>query len=247
MTDHYCISSTGGRTMNEDCAITFVSGGVRGFVVCDGVGGCRHGDIASRTVCEEFRRAFLAPEGGIDDRIEAGMTAAENALRALQQQAGDSKAYKSTIAALLLAGEDVYIVHVGDSRVYHFADGEYIWRTADHSLAQMMVMTGDIEPDAIRECEDRNVLLHAVGAASDTFRYQKTVRKLRGERYDAFVVCTDGFWQYVPGERMAAFLGYGKLNIPEFDARVWMELMASGVENSEGDNYTAIAVIQEGE
>ncbi len=245
MTEHYSISAKGGRTVNQDSIATFESGGVRGYIVCDGVGGCRFGDEASRTVCEEFCRPFREEGGlGVEDCIEKGMTAAENALHALQEQANDPKAYKSTIAALIISGDEAYTVHVGDSRVYHFADGEYLWRTIDHSLAQMMVMTGDIEPEQIRSCEDRNVLLHAVGSASESFRYQSNKMKLSGSGYDAFVVCSDGFWEYVTGNIMAGLLEFGKKNLPDFNPRDWLMAMAAGMRPEAGnDNFSAIAVI----
>ena len=242
--DYYVISSTGGRTINQDRADVFEAGGVHGFVVCDGVGGCRFGDVASKTVCEEFRKPFIEGAGSVDDCIEKGVDSAEAALRALQRQANDPRAYKSTLAALLLSGDDVCTVHVGDSRIYHFADGRRLWRTTDHSLAQMMVMTGDIGPDEIRTCEDRSVLLHAMGSASETFRFQSSERKLEGSDYDAFVICSDGFWEYVTGERMARLLEFGRRNLPEFTARDWLSAMCAGMEPEAGnDNFTAIAVI----
>lgn len=244
MTDHYLFSSIGGRAANQDSADCFEAGNVRGFVVCDGVGGCRFGDIASKTVCEEFKKPFIEGAGSVEECIEKGVDAAEAALRGLQEQANDPRAYKSTIAALILEGEEAHIVHVGDSRVYHIADGKRLWRTTDHSLAQMMVMTGDIEPDGIRTCEDRNVLLHAMGSASDTFRFQSCVRKLEGSEYDAFVICSDGFWEYVTGERMAQLLDFGRKNLPDFGARDWLSAMGAGMEPEAGnDNFTAIAVI----
>lgn len=244
MTEHYSITSKGGRAVNQDSIAVFESEGTRGYVVCDGVGGCKFGDVASKTVCEEFCRPFKETSGSVEECIEAGMTAAENALRALQEEANDPKAYKSTIAALIISGDEAYTVHVGDSRVYHFADGEYLWRTIDHSLAQMMVMTGDIEPEDIRTCEDRNVLLHAVGSASESFRYQSNKRRLSGERYDAFVICSDGFWEYVTGGVMARLLEFGKKNLPEFNARDWLSAMAAGMKPEAGnDNFTAISVI----
>ena len=244
MLDHHIISSVGGRSNNQDLADTFEANGVRGFVVCDGVGGCSFGDVASKTVCEKFRKPFIEGAGSVEECIEMGVTAAEEALRALQASVNDPRSHKSTIAALIISGDDAYIVHVGDSRVYHFADGEYLWRTTDHSLAQMLVMTGDIEPEDIRTCEDRNVLLHAMGSASDTFKYQSTVRKLCGSAYDGFIICSDGFWEYVTGERMAYVLNFGMRNIEDFSARDWLNALAAGMEPEDGnDNFTAISVI----
>lgn len=256
MLNSYCITSIGGRSYNEDSYTEFGSGAVRGFAVCDGLGGCGFGEIASKTVCRFLREEFDGEGSEVSDddsttgtgfdveaRLSDALIKAEQALKELQKNNNAPRAYKTTLAAVAVCGDTAYIAHCGDSRVYHFADGKYAWRTRDHSLAQMFVLAGDIEENEIRTCEDRSVLLHAMGSATEDFLFEMNVRTLSGLKSDAFIICSDGFWEFVTGEDMQAELSAlserGKLSPEEWLGA--LEARLSGLENN--DNYTAAALI----
>lgn len=242
MLDYFCTTSQGGRSRNEDSHAVFGFGRTIGFAVCDGLGGTRHGDEASKLVCDKLCAAFENGGDDIEERVDKALKEAESELRSLQERAGGG--YKTTLASVVINGNGAYIAHCGDSRVYHFIDGRYAWRTRDHSLAQMMVLTGDIEPEGIRGCEDRSVLLHAVGSATETFDYESCERALNGAETDAFIICSDGFWQYVTGEEMASALRAELIRAGGPSAAVWLgSLLGKVKEQKDNDNYTAIAVL----
>lgn len=248
MLDLYCISEDGGRSVNEDSFAAFGTGKLHGFVVCDGLGGMGRGDVASKTVCACIRAAFagLDPDSvDIEARIKTGMTAAENELRRLQREYEDPRGFKSTADVLVIRDNKAYYAHCGDSRIYRFENGNYVWRTKDHSLAQMFVYTGEIEESEIRSCEDRSVLLHAMGAANESFDYETGTIELAGGKIDAFIICTDGFWQFITGEAMQAAFA-SAIEGGGLSAKSWLEPLADRVRrmpDEDKDNFTAVAVI----
>ena len=256
MLNSYCLTSIGGRSVNEDSHTEFGSGSIKGFAVCDGLGGCGFGEVASQTVCRALEEEFNGSESeadtedmttvgsfDIEARISNALIKAEQALQELQQKNNAPRAYKSTLAAVVICGDTAYIAHCGDSRIYHFADGKYVWRTKDHSLAQMFVLAGDIEENEIRSCEDRCVLLHAMGSATEDFLFEMNVRQLEGRENDAFMICSDGFWEHVTGEDMQAELERLTEN-GELTPEAWLGALRTKLaELEENDNYTAVALM----
>lgn len=111
-------------------------------------------------------------------------------------------------------------------------------QTRDHSVPQMLVLTGEIKTEEIRSHPDRNKLLRALGDDRETVKFELTRFDVRAG--DAFLLCSDGFWEPVTESEMLALLQ------SEPTARAWLEKMSRlAAENSGGkamDNYTAVAV-----
>ncbi len=104
-------------------------------------------------------------------------------------------AMKTTLVVLTLARGRAVWAHAGDSRLYCFRDGRLVFQTRDHSAAQLGVLLGEITPDQIRFHEDRNRVLRALGQ-DDELTVETGERVLTDGAY-AFLLCSDGFWEYV--------------------------------------------------
>ena len=146
---------------------------------------------------------------------------------------------RTTLVALVGAPKGVLWAHLGDSRLYHFSGGDIIYQTRDHSVPQAMADAGNITVDEIRHHEDRNRLLRALGNEENLRpAVEKTVYPV--DPGDAFLLCTDGFWEYVMETEMIADL------VRSPDPETWLNLMAARIREraKDGhDNYSAIAVI----
>ena len=193
-------TNTGGRAVNEDSVRQARRGEDRlCLVVADGLGGHGGGAQASAAaadaVCREWR-GDAGPEG-LKRLVQMG----HEAVTAIQTP---RCAMKSTIVVLELAGDRAAWAHVGDSRLYHFADGRLVFQTRDHSASQIAVFMGEITVDQIRFHEDRNRVLRALGQA-DALTVEAGWETLRPGRH-AFLLCSDGFWEYVLEDEMAADL-----------------------------------------
>ena len=146
-------------------------------------------------------------------------------------------AMKTTVTVLTLAGERAVWAHAGDSRLYYFHDGTLDFQTRDHSAAQLGVLLGDITLDQIRFHEDRSRVLRALGQ-DDELTVETGEQELGGGTH-AFLLCSDGFWEYVLEPEMEEDLA--KAAGPED----WLERMRWRLKKripADNDNNTAAAV-----
>jgi serine/threonine protein phosphatase PrpC len=158
---------------------------------------------------------------------------------ALQTEACQMK----TTLALLCVDEQTcsaLTAHLGDTRIYHFEDGKCVFYTFDHSVSRMSVLAGEIEMEDIRFHADRNKLLKAIGKAEDV-KAEIDVLEMDEKKEHAFLLCTDGFWEYVTEEDMERTLAQAQS--PE----EWLAMMRDVLNQNEkkkenNDNNSAIAV-----
>lgn len=146
---------------------------------------------------------------------------------------------RSTATVLLLDDTKAWWAHVGDTRLFHFANGRIVHRTKDHSVPQAMVDAGDIGYDDIRHHEDRNRLTRTLGnggkARGTILEHPVEIRA-----GDAFLLCTDGFWEFVTEAEMEATLS--KADTPE-NWLAQMERFLLRKAPADHDNYTATAIL----
>ena len=225
-------TDTGGRAENEDSTRQVRSGEDRlCLVVADGLGGhgggARASAAAADAICREWR-GEADPEA-LKSLVQIG----HQAVTALQTP---QCAMKSTVVALELAGNRAAWAHAGDSRLYHFTGGRLVFQTRDHSASQIAVFMGEITVDQIRFHEDRNRVLRALGQ-SGALTVEAGSETLCPGRH-AFLLCTDGFWEYVLENEMAADLSVAA------DPPDWLARMRSRLAvrvPADNDNNTAAA------
>ena len=73
----------------------------------------------------------------------------------------------TTLTGLLVDGDEVAIVHVGDSRAYLFRDGELRQLTRDHSLVEELRRQGRLTPEEAEEHPQRSIITRALGPEPD--------------------------------------------------------------------------------
>ena len=232
------ITDKGDRNENEDSVGVFENGANRCFVVCDGLGGHGMGDIASKTVVNEFERQFLAAFE-MSEFLPIAFDSAQNVLLETQAEYKAKSKMKTTCVALATDDKNAYIGHVGDSRLYVFQKNKVKYRTLDHSIPQMLALSKDIKESEIRNHPERNYVLRVMGIEWDKPMYElMPVEKLR--KCQAFLLCSDGFWELIVEEDMCRVLKESAT------PREWLEKMAEIVKRNGADrnmdNYSAIAV-----
>lgn len=232
------ITDKGDRNENEDSVGVFENGANRCFVVCDGLGGHGMGDIASKTVVNEFERQFLAAFE-MSEFLPIAFDSAQKVLLETQAEHKAKSKMKTTCVALATDDKNAYIGHVGDSRLYVFQKNKVKYRTLDHSIPQMLALSKDIKESEIRNHPERNYVLRVMGIEWDKPMYElMPVEKLR--RCQAFLLCSDGFWELIVEEDMCRLLKESAT------PREWLEKMVEIVKRNGADrnmdNYSAIAV-----
>jgi PPM family protein phosphatase len=233
------ISRSGGRKYNEDYTLCEISNSYGCFLVADGLGGHHGGDIASETACLSFIEAFKKEPDISVSKLETYLSFSARAMDELQEKRGMQDTVKTTMVILLLGVGLALWAHIGDSRLYLFKSGSIAYQTKDHSLPQRLVDIGEIEADQIRSHEDRNRLLR-VFDGSNNCHFEIVKQPVAVGRADAFLLCTDGFWEYVLESDMENDLK--EASNPE----VWLSLMEKRLldrVDKSHDNYSALAIM----
>lgn len=229
------LNDIGGREYNDDTVRIISQNDGLCVFVGDGLGGYAGGKIASSTAANiigDYRKDnHLLNEEAM---MEAAKAANEGVLAEQKRSHGQMK---TTMVVLTVEGRQARWMHVGDSRLYYFRDGKLQSQTMDHSVSQMAVLMGEIKQEEIRFHEDRNKVLRALGSGNAKPEISPLL-SLEGNEH-TFLLCTDGFWEYVYENEMEDFLK--KAGSP----KEWLEQMQGLLRNRasrEHDNFSAAAV-----
>jgi len=236
------LSRTGGRERNEDaCGFLFTgSGGPGCCVLSDGAGGHGGGDIASRIAVKSVLEAFAASPPASPPELASLIARANHEVIREQSSADSQRDMRATLVVLSFDPDrDVALWgHVGDSRLYWFRGGYVAARTKDHSLVQSMIDAGLGNPDTLRAGPDRSVLIASLGG-DDGFEPDIVDAPRSLQPGDAFILCSDGFWEYVSDRAMEAALQ--RVATPD-DWLASLEQVVLAAARPGHDNYSAVAV-----
>lgn len=229
------LSDPGGRAINDDTACIQQGNQFAHVYVGDGLGGYAGGRQASQAAGKALMAAGKNSKMLTDAQLHNACVDAELAVKRLQRITGGNM--KTTLVYLAVEKDTARWMHVGDSRLYCFRNGKLHCQTADHSVSQMAVLMGEITVDQIRHHEDRNRVLRALGGESAKPELSAPLQL--GEEKTAFLLCTDGFWEYVLEPEMEQTLQSAAS--PEEWIRAMEKILLTRVDG-ENDNYTAAAV-----
>ena len=223
----------GGREENEDAVLIKETGaGNLCAIVADGLGGHGGGAQASRTAVDWIGGGW---SGRLNEKeITRLVRGAHDAVVKLQTPV---MPMKSTLAALFVGDDRFLWTYVGDTRLYHFHNDILVYQTLDHSVSQIAVTLGDIAPDEIRFHADRNRILRALGQGGE-LPVEVRAEVLTPGRH-AFLLCSDGFWEYVLESEMQQELMCAQ------DPQQWLDRMLVTLRRrapQSNDNNTAAAV-----
>lgn len=235
------LSRVGGRARNEDACGYWTSEDAACWVVSDGAGGHGGGDVASRTVVGNIVREFAASAEVSADAIATLIRGANRAVLVKQKSRHELHDMRATVAVLAIdcAREFALWGHVGDTRVYGFRERRVHFQSRDHSVLQGMIDAGYGDASLLRSHPRRGVLLHALGGDEPMPPTPIVDRPHFLREGDAFLLCTDGFWEYVGEPRMEQELAGAA------DASAWLVALETEVRQQArpgNDNYSAIAV-----
>ncbi len=178
------------RSNNEDAFVLEPDLGF--FALADGMGGAASGEVASQIFIETVLKVFSkVDERSEQETLEFVQNAFRLANESILNRAGEPHHHGMGCTAELLAfyGQNYVLGHVGDSRTYHFRQGQLRQMTKDHSLIQDQLDQGLITQDEARRHAHRNVILRAVGVDQVLAVDLVKGKCLPG---DIFLLCSDG-------------------------------------------------------
>jgi serine/threonine protein phosphatase PrpC len=234
----HTVSSAGGREINQDAAEHAVTEQMACWVLADGLGGHGGGEEAAKAATGAIMQSFQAHAECSPAALMTYIEAAKSAVIKRQDEDTTLMGMRTTIVVLISDMKTALWGHVGDSRLYFFRQGRLERQTSDHSVPQAMVDARQLKPSEIRHHEDRNRLLRSLGGREELrATIEEKAHSIRPG--DAFLLCSDGFWEYVTETAMEVDLA--KSGSPSDWVR-FMELRIRAAAPEEQDNYTALAV-----
>lgn len=231
-------SRQGDREYNEDFIQMREYGNRVLFALADGLGGCGHGEIASRTAVSSVISRF-SWENGREGFLERAFQGAQDAVLLKQKLNPETKRMSTTLVLLRLESGKAQWGHIGDARLYLFRNGQVEKQTKDHSVPQMLVQMGEIRPEEIRHHPDRSRLLRVIGHPWEEIPYEISDEQ-ELQKGDTWLLCSDGFWEYITEDEMCKVLQSAS------DMSDWLLQMEKLVKmhgaGHDMDNYSAICV-----
>ncbi|MDQ4215240.1 PP2C family protein-serine/threonine phosphatase [Microbacterium sp. ASV81] len=219
------------RTLNEDALLAQAPL----FVVADGMGGHRAGDVASATVVEEFAVLLGRPTLSIDD-VSFALARARAAVDAIAGEGTSSAGTTlSGVAVAEVDGVGYWLaMNIGDSRTYRLAGGVLEQISVDHSVVQELIDAGELLAADAQRDRRRNIITRAIGAGSTGEADYWMIPATTGDR---ILVCSDGLSSEVGDEEIRETLVL--IEDPQAAA---VRLVDRALEHGGRDNVTAIVV-----
>ena len=239
------------RSNNEDSLLLGWPAvpGVGVFVVADGVGGEKHGDVASEMFAREVGRRITqvgqefggySASGAKDNRerllrLLASTTEQVNRrIHTLAQQDPELTGMCTTGVTMVLTREGVFVAHAGDSRGY-LVRGEQVYQlTEDHTLANQLLKKGLLKASSLDDFPYSHVITRSFGSKDEIEVDTIFIEPAPGDR---FVLCTDGVHNYIDGDELREFSG--RFTEPE---HLVEHLIQEANARGGSDNLTAVVV-----
>lgn len=210
------------------------------FVLCDGMGGHEHGEVASSAVCKSFSKflqSYFKKSASIDDEI------LQNALAYAYKEldklaiAGDARQMGTTLALLCFHKDGCTAMHIGDSRIYHLRPSVHtlLYKSRDHSLAYDLYQTGELSYEDMKNFPQKNVITRAMIAGDRNHPKADLVHITDILPGDYFYICSDGMLEQMEDEELLEIFSSDKSDEEKRDL-----LMAATAENR--DNHSAYIV-----
>ncbi|WP_339215460.1 Stp1/IreP family PP2C-type Ser/Thr phosphatase [Solibacillus sp. FSL W8-0372] len=199
------------RKINEDRAAFFERPDhFKLAILADGMGGHNAGDVASEMAITEMHRLFKLVDAEDFASKQLKLDWLRNAVSHINQKIyqyslthENCKGMGTTMIAALLDENECLISHVGDSRVYHFADEEVKLVTRDHSYVNILLENGEISEEEALNHPQKNFILKALGTeiSIEPDFYELT---LSNEAY--LLICSDGLSNKLTTTEMATII-----------------------------------------
>ena len=176
------------RTNNEDAI--YINEQKNLYLVADGMGGCNAGEVASSTAISAFVKAMENAENG--EILDKMMSAVAQCNKEVYQKSRENIEFLdmgTTLVAVTIENEKMFVVHVGDSRVYLFRENNLQQITTDHSYVMELVKIGSItRAIGIREDVEADTIIEDM------------------KQGDKILLCTDGLSNMVSKGEMTKIL-----------------------------------------
>lgn len=210
-------------------------------VVCDGMGGHKAGEIASRLVMDHIVRCFkinpaFLNEEEVKSWIFETILQSNMLVKKMAKGNEDHEGMGTTVVLAVLMENTLYVSHVGDSRAYILDNEELTQVTKDHTLVNALIDQGAITEEEGLHHSQKNVLLQAIGASEEIIPsfYSFDFRN------KTLLLCSDGLYNTVDKQIISNIL---KENISVNEK---VSTLIDYANNQGGYDNIAVSIIESG-
>jgi len=207
------------------------------MMVADGVGGGRKGEEASRTAVEEVAQFITEGAGcyfrsGDSERhfiraLEQAARSWHDTVRKRAASDPDTVGMATTLTLFIGVWPWSYLVQVGDSRYYTYANGVLNQISRDQTVAQALVDQGIMSKSLSLQSPLSNVLASSIGGPQTA----PVITRIPNSWETIHLLCSDGLTKHVPDERIAERLGAMESAKQVCEALLQDALDAGGTDN----------------
>ena len=229
------------RDTNQDSyyIISDSSSEVKLYLLADGMGGYKGGEIASNLAikCTKnyIENNFKETPKDRESLIQLIASSMEYANMVVYEKSRENKEYEgmgTTLEVCLIYNSRAYIAHIGDSRIFRIRKGLIRQLTQDHSYVQTLVKEGTITKEEAKHHPKKNMLTKALGCNA----FVEPDVMVRGfQKEDALVICSDGLTNMVSKEEIFNLVTNNFETAPK-------ELVDLANQNGGIDNITVITI-----
>lgn len=165
------------------------------FVLCDGMGGHKNGEVASSMVCDFMSNFILSnwdETGFTDSMLLDALNGALDKLEVLNDET--TRRPGTTLTLLVFHKGGVLAAHIGDSRIYHFRPSEktILYKSRDHSQVYDMLAAGEITLKEMENYKKKNVITRALVPGQERRPKPSVAHITDIQAGDYFFLCSDG-------------------------------------------------------
>ena len=237
------IHELGKRANQEDCIYPIEGKATeddRLFLLCDGMGGHEHGEVASQSICKSLSSFLLqhavASEGLEDKLLSDALAYAYEELDKLAI-AGDTRQMGTTLTLLYFHSNGCTAAHIGDSRIYHLRPSSHtiLYKSRDHSLVYDLYQAGELTYEEMKTFPQKNVITRAMIAGDRNHPKPDVIHISDIQPGDYFYICSDGMLEQMEDEEL---LDVFSANVSDEEKR--QMLISEASDNK--DNHSAYIV-----
>ena len=229
------------RDMNQDSYyISDKDDKIKLYIVADGMGGYKGGEIASKLAIESSKNYIINNFDQIkkerDQIIELIKNAIEYANMVVYEKSKEVPELAgmgTTIDVCLIYSNRIYIGHIGDSRVYRLRKDFFRKLTVDDSYVEQLVKEGNITKEEAYNHPKKNMLTKALGC---TAFVEPTVLVKGFMKGDILLMCTDGLTNMLKEDKICEIIKQNSEQASE-------ELVKKANEQGGYDNITAVIIL----
>lgn len=229
------------RDMNQDSYyISDKDDKIKLYIVADGMGGYKGGEIASKLAIESSKNYIINNFDQIkkerDQIIELIKNAIEYANMVVYEKSKEVPELAgmgTTIDVCLIYLNRIYIGHIGDSRVYRLRKNFFRKLTVDDSYVEQLVKEGNITKEEAYNHPKKNMLTKALGC---TAFVEPTVLVKGFMKGDILLMCTDGLTNMLKEDKICEI-------IKQNSEQASKELVKKANEQGGYDNITAVIIL----